>query len=198
MSSRRDISDKLIHFTKGENYEEAFRRLQSILKEGRILGTNAKIKGCYHCVCFTEAPLTSLPGGLVNPTMYTRYTPFGVQIEKRWIFEHGGRPVIYQTDEEFDQLPEHLRWRHARYEPNREQPIDFTWEREWRIQCTSLGIDPSYAELVVPGEDWAQRMIDEHDVEQEFQVQEYSMMLDESLAELYREDFPWTVYWLAT
>jgi len=160
ISSRRDISDWLIHFTKGDSHEEAFQRLCSIVRERRILGTSERIKGGYQCVCFSEAPLTSLQDGLVNPDAYSRYSPFGIIFGKRSIFAQGGRPVIYQTDEEFSQLPEGLRWKHVRYEPNREPPCDFTWEREWRVQCSYLPIDPSYAGIVVPSVGWAQKMTD--------------------------------------
>jgi hypothetical protein len=30
-----------------------------------------------YCVCFTEAPLMSLASGLVNPSNFSRYSPFG-------------------------------------------------------------------------------------------------------------------------
>jgi hypothetical protein len=193
MSKRRDISDKLVHFTSGESEEEAFQRLRNIMEERRILGTSEKIRGGYKCVCFTEAPLTILPGGLVNPDAYSRYRPFGIMVEKRWLFEKGGRPVIYQTDEDFNILPEEIRWRHVRYEPNRDPPIDFTWEREWRIKCEFLTIAPSYAGIVVLDEHWAQRMIDEHETEQDFVVLQYSLILDEDLAQQYREEFPWRI-----
>jgi len=107
----------------------------------------------YKCVCFSEAPLTSLQDGLVNPDAYSRYSPLGILFKKRKIFELGGRPVIYQTDEEFEGLPSEYRWRHVRYEPHRDEPIDFTWEREWRIKCGALRFDPSCAGVVVPDED---------------------------------------------
>lgn len=194
MINRRDISDKLIHWTSGENEEEAFQRLCKIVEEGRILGTGEKIKGGYKCVCFSEAPLTSLRDGLVNPDAYSRYFPFGIIFEKRRIFELEGRPVIYQTDEEFEGLPKEYKWRHVRYEPNRDEPIDFTWEREWRIKCGALTFDPSTAGIVVPDEDWAQRMVSEHETQQDFRVFQYSEMLDDEIvAELYREPFPWRI-----
>jgi hypothetical protein len=196
MNIRRDISDKLVHFTSGENEEEAFQRLGKILNEMTILGTNAKIKGGYKCVCFSEAPLQSLKDGLVNPDAYSRYSPFGVIFEKCWIFERGGRPVIYQTDEEYEGLPEEYKWRHVRYEPHKDKPIDFTWEREWRIKSDALPFDPTCAGIVVLDEDWAKRMISEHNVEQDFAVFEYSLVLDEELAEQYREPFPWRIYLL--
>jgi len=193
MSTRRDISDKLIHFTKGEN-EEAFQHLRNIVEERHIIGTSEKIKGGYKCVCFSEAPLTSLEDGFVNPDAYSRYSPFGIILEKRWLYEQGGRPVIYQTNEEFNILPPELQWRHVRYEPNKEPPVDFTWEREWRIQCDFLQIDPAYAGIVVTNESWAQRIIDEHEAEQDFMVLQYSEILDELIAEQYREAFPWRIF----
>lgn len=198
MNRRRNISDRLVHFVKDNSNEEAYQCLCSILNERRILATSENIKGGYQCICFTEAPLTSLQDGLVNPDVYSRYSPFGIIFEKRWIFAQGGRPVIYQTDEEFSQLPEELRWRHVRYEPNRESPIDFTWEREWRNKRDYLTIDPSYAGIVVPNDEWAQRMLNEHRAEQNFRVLQYSEMLDdEMLAEHYREQFPWRIYKLS-
>jgi len=194
MSNRRDISDKLTHWTSGENEEEAFQRLCKIVKERLILGTSEKIKGEYKCVCFTEAPLTSLKDGLVNPDSYSRYSRFGIIFEKRHIFKLGGRSVIYQTDKEFEGLSEEYRWRHVRYEPNIDKPIDFTWEREWRIKCDALTFDPSSAVIVVQDENWVQRMISEHETEQDFMVLQYSEILDdEIIAELYREPFPWRI-----
>ena len=194
MSTRRDISDKLIHFTSGENLEEAFQRLCNIVRERRISGTREKIKGGYKCVCFTEAPLTSLRDGLVNPDAYSRYSPFGIIFEKRRIFELGGRPVIYQPVAEFEGLPNEYRWRHVTYEPNMDEPIDFTWEREWRIKCGALCFDPSNAGIVVKDASWAQRLISEHMAEQDFMVYQYSELLDdEMLAEQYREPFPWRI-----
>ncbi len=193
MSTRRDVSDKLIHFTSGENEEEAFHSLCKIVKEGRILGTSEKIKGGYKCVCFTEAPLTSLKDGLVNPDSYSRYFPFGIIFSKRLIFKLGGRPVIYQTDEEFEGLPEKYRWRHVRYEPNKDEPIDFTWEREWRIQCPALLFNPSCAVIVVLDKDWEQRMISEHNTEQDFKLFQYREVLDDEELELYREPFLWRI-----
>ena len=195
MSNRRDISDKLTHWTSGENEEEAFQRLCKIVKEVRILGTSEKIKGGYKCVCLSEAPLTSLKDGLVNPDAYSRYFPFGIIFEKLRIFKLGGRPVIYQPVAEFEGLSTDYRWRHVTYEPNRDEPIDFTWEREWRIKCGSLTFGPSSAGIVVPDKDWAQRMISEHETEQDFKVFQYSEMLDdEMLAEQYREPFPWRIF----
>jgi len=192
--TRADISDKLVHFTSpGDDWEEAYRRLKSILSSQRIIAGNEKVKGRHLCVCFTEAPLLSLHGGLLNPTNYSRYSPFGVIFDKKWVFEKGGRPVIYQSEAEYYDLPESLRWRHVRYEPANSPAIDFSWEREWRIPCTELQFRSNEAAIIVPTSDWADRLIGEHEREQDYRVQMYSLVLDEFIAEQYRDHFPWRI-----
>lgn len=193
MGARPDMSDKLVHFTSGVDENDAYDRLTTIVEEHKLLGSGAKIKGGYECVCFSEAPLNSLQHGLVNPTAYSRYTPFGIIVDKRWLFERGGRPVIYQSDAEYHTLPEPLRWLHMRYDPG---TVDFTWEREWRIQTRELQFEPNQAGIVVPTHQWAERLLGEHDQEQDFVVLQYSQVMDEDLARQYRERFPWRVYCL--
>lgn len=194
--SREDISDKLIHFTKGETFEIAFDRIRMIINERRLVGGNGFIKGGYRCVCFSEAPVAALEHGLLNSSAYSRYSPFGIMFEKRWIFEQGGRPVIYQPDAEYDTLPESHKWRHVRYEPNAEEPKDFTWEREWRLLTGELNFNPSVAAVVVPDRDWAERLIAEHESEQDFKTLQYSQIMDEELARQYRDTFDWLIYML--
>lgn len=191
MNPRPDITDKLVHFTSGASDDEAFNCLRQIIAERRLLGSGTKIHGNYKCVCFTEAPLPSLQHGLVNTSAYSRYSPFGVLLEKKWVFEQGGRPVIYQPDYEFAVLPELLRWRHMRYEPG---VIDFTWEREWRIQCAELQFESHVASIVVPNKNWADELIAEHHAQQDFEVYQYSQIMDSLLAEQYRDHFPWRIY----
>lgn len=192
MDPRLDITDKLVHFTSGASDNEAFGRLRQIIAEHRLVGSGSKIRGNYACVCFTEAPLTSLQHGLVNPGAYSRYSPFGVLFEKQWVFAQGGRPVIYQPDAEFALLPEPLRWRHMRYEPG---IIDFTWEREWRVQCDELHFEPNVTGIVVPTTDWASELIEDHDAQQDFEVYQYSQIMEDALlAEQYRDGFPWRIY----
>jgi hypothetical protein len=160
--SRVDISPYLIHFTSGENHEAAFQRLRKIVDERRLIAGTRCIKGQFPCVCFSEAPLTTLPNGLVNEEYYSHYSPFGIMVSKRWLFGQGGRPVIYETDQEYDNLPETHRWRHVLYEQRPHSfPVDFTWEREWRIKCDYLEFDEAAANIVVPDFAWAQRLTDD-------------------------------------
>src|SRR5690606_27816837 len=115
-----------------------------------------------------------------------------------WLFAGGGRPVIYQSDEEYEALPESLRWRHVRYEPHADPPIDFSWEREWRIRVESLEIHPAISGVVLPGCEWAYRLISEHDEKQNWLVQEYSLIFSRSIAEQYRDEFPWRIFALGS
>lgn len=140
---RPDMSDHLVHFMSGPTWGAAFDTLCLIIDERRLVGSGRINRGGYRCVCFSEAPLPIVPGGLVNSDAYSRYTPFGILIDKRFLFARGGRPVIYQSEREYDQLPEALRWRHMRYEPDGEPRVDFTWEREWRLHADELRLEPS-------------------------------------------------------
>ncbi len=151
-----DMSQELIHWIKGDSYEDSFNILRKIVFEHQILGGNGQIRGGFKCVCFTEAPTNSFHA------LTSRYQPFGICVSKRWVFEKGGRPVIYQPDSEYNDLGESYQWRHVRYEPNGEPPVDFLWEREWRLQVDKLELLPGKACIVVPDESWAAKLLDEH------------------------------------
>jgi hypothetical protein len=190
---RTDVSDFLIHFTRGDS-EEAFGTLRKIIRDRGLLGSSNCIKGGFSCVCFSEAPPESLPDGLVNPRNYLKYSPFGVMVQKRWLYSQGGRLVIYQSQTEYEMLPNELRWRHVRYEPDKKPPIDFSWEREWRIHCDSLNIDPGVASVILPDTSWANRLFYEHEREQEWKLEEYSLIFDEDFARNFYQPFVWKVF----
>lgn len=192
---RPDISEYLIHFTSGATDDEAYSRLCNIVDERCLKGSGNKIKGQFNCVCFSEAPIQALSAGLVNDQGLLRYSLFGIIFNKKWIFGKGGRPVIYQTDDEFNLLSSGIAWRHVRYEPDAVSPVDFTWEREWRINTNRLEFNPSVTGIIFPNLNWASRFQREFDDVQDLVVQEYAQMLDDQLlAEGYRENMPWQVY----
>lgn len=191
--TRADISDQLIHFTKGPTEEDAYQRIGTILAEGRLRGSDRLIFNGYRCICFTEAPLAALTDGLVNQWDYGRYAPFGLMFDKRWLYAQGARPVIYQPLAEAHDLPPSHQWRHMTYEPVANEPVDFTWEREWRLQADELSFDASSARVVVPDVSWARRMFAEHELTQDCRVVAYSQIMDSSLSEQYREPFCWTI-----
>lgn len=78
MAERFDISDKLIHFTRGNSNEHAFSVLQR-----RLIAGNGMIRGGYKCVCFTEAPLRAFTEAFVNRVPFTRYSQFGLLFDNR-------------------------------------------------------------------------------------------------------------------
>jgi hypothetical protein len=80
---REDMSDFLIHFTKGESKETAYQNLKSIIEQQRVNGFNSLIRDGSECVCFSEAPLSSLKSGLLNPSFYSCYSPFGILTNKK-------------------------------------------------------------------------------------------------------------------
>ena len=129
MGARVDISKYLIHFTKGQNLKDAFNNLTSIVNSFTIIGSKNLIKGSFNCICFSEVPLGCITNGLINDEYYSKYSPFGIMVRKDWLFYFGGRPVIYQTEEEYDLLGEEAKWRHVTYNPLLDPPVDFTWER---------------------------------------------------------------------
>lgn len=147
-------------------------------------------------MCFTEAPLASLGSGLVNHDAYSRYQPFGVIFEKAHVFGRGGRPVIYQSHEEYDELPDGMKWRHVRYEPHVEPPVDFCWERKWRVHTDAFEFRPTVAGLVLPGQAWANRLIEAHGEQQDWMIHEYAQVIDRDLSELLREELQWTIFCL--
>jgi len=193
MATRFDISEKLIHFTSGESPNDAFGRLRAIIGERHLIAGNRMIRGGYRCVCFTEAPLAAFADAFVSRVPFTRYSQFGLMFDKSWVYDRGGRPVIYQPDTDFSILPEELRWRHVRFEPNGQHIIDFTWEREWRIRCDELPFSPAEAVIVVPSADWASALRRSHHAEQDMDVELYSMVIEREIAELWREPFRWHI-----
>jgi hypothetical protein len=54
-----------------------------ILQQRRLLGSARLVRGAIPCVCFSEAPLTSLEHGLINDAGFSRYSPFGNTHRKR-------------------------------------------------------------------------------------------------------------------
>lgn len=196
--ARLDMADHVVHFTSGDTLDAAFDTLCRIVEEGRLRGNAGFNRGGHVCVCFTEAPLLMIPDGPVNPDAYSRYKPFGVMFDKRWMFSHGGRPVIYQSDREYEELPDALKWRHMRYEPDADPAIDFTWEREWRLCVDELPLRPNECVIVLPDRAWETRLRDVFRTQQDWQVEQYAQVLDRTIAEQYREDFPWRVASLRT
>ena len=65
-----------------------------------------------------------------------RYQPYGVVVQKRSVYQQGGRPVLYLSDKEREKLKIPLRqlWRVVALEDDKKEDtwIDWQHEREWR------------------------------------------------------------------
>ncbi|HLF64181.1 MAG TPA: hypothetical protein VI603_10525 [Saprospiraceae bacterium] len=167
---RIDHCENLIHFTKGSDksldYEKAYENLKKIVSEQTIVGSTGMILGKLKCVCFTESPVRCLTNsGQLDTHYFSRYTPFGIQLPKKTVFNFGGRPAIYSLRSEYEHIKQidEVNWRYVSYDPNLDGDLDFTWEREWRIRTDNIIIDPNEAKLVFPNIDWINRFIDEHE-----------------------------------
>ncbi|MDZ7724636.1 MAG: hypothetical protein U5R06_17975 [candidate division KSB1 bacterium] len=177
---RRDLGNLLFHFTrkpdskveiKNDKYnrtlpQSALSVLEKILSDGSLKGSSNNIRGGFKCICFTESPISELASlfSLINIAESlddkTRYEPYGVAVKKEWLFSKGGRPVIYQPESDFKLLPDKLKYRHVRYEPD--QGIDYTWEREWRIKVEHLNLNPKETLVVVPDAESAFDLVYQH------------------------------------
>jgi hypothetical protein len=132
LKSREDLSDFLFHFTSGATAREI---LESIISDNAI--EDKKSRGV---LCFTEAPLVSLPEMFRLFEKYSNpmYAPYGVAVRKNFLFQQGGRPVIYGSKNEINELSKNILWRFEEYSP---EIKDFTWLREWRIKEAKLELD---------------------------------------------------------
>lgn len=119
---RSDISMRLVHLTKeaainGVKYD-SMDILMKILMDKRLIGSTTKtgyICGKRSAVCFQDAPLYSISQNVEfekakrkeGKDSKVRYRGYGLLFEKSYIYEMGGRPVIYEkTDEAKKWLPE--------------------------------------------------------------------------------------------
>jgi len=191
---RPDICRDLIHFIRAYGLNDAYQILLEIIRTRKIIGSNKCIRGGYNCICFSEAPLHFFKMHFQELTCsQNHFQPFGIKISKRWLFELGGRPVIYEPEEDFDKLHESHKWRHVRFEPTSNPPIDFTWEREWRIKTDELRITELTAKIIMPTVEYARDLFRWYDTDQDLMVQMYTMIMDEMSALQYRKDFEWQI-----
>lgn len=117
---RSDLSTKLIHLTRTVDGVAADERLNQILAQGKLEGSSKDVRVGLKVVAFTEAPVSMLASVLVNAeALNMRYAPLGVMVDKVWLYKQGGRPVIYESNPEFDDLPLSKQYLHVRYEPDR-------------------------------------------------------------------------------
>jgi len=134
-SVRRDLTDWVWHLVRRDGHpQETFR---SIITERTLCGGLDQASG-ETVICFSEAPLRELMNQdeVLSQKGYKRLALYGVGFRKQWLFDRGGLPVIYQPDSLMDNLLPKARWRHVEFDLSK--PVDYTWQREWRIRAESL------------------------------------------------------------
>jgi hypothetical protein len=181
---RDDVSRNLVHLLRNQQDVNEPRSAENvfieILTTKTILGGTGNIKGQFRCVCFSEAPISKLGQILALPGIHgMRYKPFGFMVSKEWLYKKGGRPVIYQSDSEYELLHDDLKYRHVKYEP---PTVDFCWEREWRIKTDRLQLDPAEVTVIVPNRTFVEKIKKEDASEKAGKAQLMGMLTNGILA----------------
>lgn len=170
IQSRTDISGFVYHLTKAELDENgkvtthALDRLIKILKEGKINGSTSEsgfITGNRKAVCFQDAPISGIVQDVAHENMYRdelggkiRYTYVGIAFPKTYVFQKGGRPVLYEEKEIAKKiLPPEEHWRIVDFNiSNKNNIIDWTHEREWRMPVDEFHFDIEKATVLLPNQ----------------------------------------------
>jgi hypothetical protein len=124
----------LAHFTRASGKASALDNLARILEDKLVRGSTRMIIGGHRAVCLFDTPPHAL-GHLLTRENRRRYEPFGIAVDKRYAFAMGARPVIYMPSAEAAAiLNQDEMWRVMSIDLTRNPPIDWTFEREWRVR----------------------------------------------------------------
>ncbi|HZI10501.1 MAG TPA: hypothetical protein VE153_08885 [Myxococcus sp.] len=137
--TRDDLSQVLIHLSCGGwvngMWVEPKAAMMNILREGRIRASERKEIRQYDtagAACLYDVPL-SLWSQVVKTNPNNR-RGYGLIVAKNVFWYLGGRPAIYDSDPSGKAWPETERYRLILTNLNRQPPVDWTHEREWRIR----------------------------------------------------------------
>lgn len=143
-AGRTDLTSYVIHFTRGAY---PFSTLKKIVTDGYLIGgwsfrgRRRTIFGKKPAVCFTETPLC----GFLNYAAKRHnkeISSYGIFLQKKHLFDAGGRPVIYGTtldpeevvegeDHFVEALVDSEQYRYI-LTTSIDGQNDWTHEREWR------------------------------------------------------------------
>jgi len=107
--------------------------LLRIISEQRIRGSTLAIRGAYDVAAFTEVPLAEFRSRRIFRSHRQRYDfePWGIAIRRDVLQQLGGKPVLYGSEEHWNQLSASDRPFFQKTTPD--GVIDTAAEREWRI-----------------------------------------------------------------
>lgn len=148
--SRTDLCSQVTHLTKaaeiGGDHLSAMDVLIKILHDRRIIGSTTSsgfIVGNKPAVCFQDAPLYSICQNIEfemkrckeSGEKAKKYEAYGLMFPKQYVYNKGGRPVIYEkTEHAKKMLPNSEWWRIVDYDLSNDKNItDWSHEREWRV-----------------------------------------------------------------
>lgn len=148
--SRSDMSSYLYHLTReDDNDNDSFDVLINILNDKKLNGSTTEsgfIVGDNKAVCFQDTTTYGLCQNIYHEQILreknsqrkkVRYRPIGIAFRKEYVYDKGGRPVIYEkTDVAKELIPKKDEWwRIVNLDlSNTERIIDWTHEREWRVK----------------------------------------------------------------
>jgi len=105
IAERSDLSTGLVHLTRENDSKSVFDVLYNILASKKLIGsTNTGfIIGNNSAVCFQDTPLGSICQNVfyeqkkkeLDDNQKLRYRAIGLYFDKRYLFNKGARPVIY-------------------------------------------------------------------------------------------------------
>jgi hypothetical protein len=146
IAERSDMTSGLTHLTRQNERMDVLDVLMKILNERCIKGSSPEtgfIVGDCRAVCFQDVPMFSLAQNIYTEQKYRkdnkitkeRYAPLGLQFHKKYVFNNGGRPVIYEkTEDAKSLLPYSEWWRIVNFDlSDEERIVDWSHEREWRV-----------------------------------------------------------------
>jgi len=137
---RSDMTVRATHLTKGEDDDTAFNNLWSIVVSKQLNGGNGFVVGNDRVCCFQDVPLLAIAENLRYEkdikVGQTRYSAFGIRVNKWMLYNKNGRPVIYGRSSDLRKvLPENEYWRIVNLNlTNSKSMVDWTHEREWRVK----------------------------------------------------------------
>lgn len=174
---RSDITSHLTHLTRfSKNESSRINTLIKILNDKKLIGSDTSkgfIVGDNSAVCFQEAPLYGICQNVYHEQQNLhelggkiRYDAIGLSFSKRYVYEQGGRPVLYDKKEVAKKLlPRDEWWRIVNFDlENDNKMIDWTHEREWRIKGDfNFEIEETYVLLL--NQSYYKRFVNEVDAE---------------------------------
>ena len=121
------------------------------------------INGERKAVCLQELPLGAIAENLRYVETLSdkiRYSPFGVRFHKSFIYNKGGRHVIYENKEIMKKLlQENEYWRIVDLDLTDPKTIvDWTHEREWRVP-EELSFGYSNIEVIVKDSGYYRKLV---------------------------------------